>query len=252
MCEDVVEIIKSVDTLSEDSKEMRKKGNEAAEIVRDMSATSNETVEAFQKISDQIHKTNDSVIEIQKVVNLISEIASQTNLLSLNASIEAARAGEAGKGFAVVASEIQKLAEQTNSSAKVIDEIIYSLSEESRVAVESIGEMTQIMIKQKEKLDETCETFVHVSQGIEATVDGMGEVMAHADRCSQSGQRVSDLISNLSAIAEENAASTEETNASMGELNDATASLTQMTQQLKELSDTVNSDLQYYSTEKSM
>lgn len=112
--------------------------------------------------------------------------------------------------------------------------------------------MTQIIMRQKEKLDETCDIFTHVSQGIEATVDGMQEVMTHADRCSQSEQQVSDLISNLSAIAQENAASTEETNASMGELNDATASLTQMAQQLKELSDAVNTDLQYYSTEKSM
>ena len=250
MCENVAQIIASVDDLSENSAEMKKKGNEAAEIIQDLSRTNDETTDAFTNISEQIRKTNDSVVEIQKVVNLIAEIASQTNLLSLNASIEAARAGEAGKGFAVVASEIQKLAEQTNSSAKIIDKIILTLSEESQDAVESINEMTKIMMNQKTKLDETREKFIRVSEGIVATADGMKEVMSQADRCSKSGEKVSDLISNLSAIAEENAAATEETNASMGELNDATVSLARTAQKLKELSASVKDDLQYYSTEK--
>ena len=246
----MAQIIASVDALSENSAEMKKKGNEAAEIIQDLSRTNDETTDAFTNISEQIRKTNDSVVEIQKVVNLIAEIASQTNLLSLNASIEAARAGEAGKGFAVVASEIQKLAEQTNSSAKIIDKIILTLSEESQDAVESINEMTKIMMNQKTKLDETREKFIRVSEGIVATADGMKEVMSQADRCSKSGEKVSDLISNLSAIAEENAAATEETNASMGELNDATVSLARTAQKLKELSASVKDDLQYYSTEK--
>ena len=98
-------------------------------------------------------------------MNLIAQIATQTNLLSLNASIEAARAGEAGKGFAVVASEIQKLAEQTNSSAKVIDEIILSLSNESQQTVQSINEVTDMIVNQKAKLDETKAKFEVVEEG---------------------------------------------------------------------------------------
>ena len=118
---------------------MSEKGTEAAKIVKELGNTSDKTTEAFIKISEQIHKTNSSVVKIQEVVNLIAQIASQTNLLSLNASIEAARAGSAGKGFAVVASEIQKLAEQTNSSAKIIDEIILLLSDESQDKIQCCG-----------------------------------------------------------------------------------------------------------------
>lgn len=249
MCDNVSVIIQSVDTLSKSSSEMKVYGKEATEIVKELGRKNNETTEAFVRISEQIRKTDDSVVEIQKVVNLIAEIASQTNLLSLNASIEAARAGEAGRGFAVVASEIQKLAEQTNSSAGIIERIIFTLSEESKNTVSSIDEMTQIMIEQKEKLEETCEKFARVNQGIMDTTDGMLTVMTQAQECSRSGEQISDLIHNLSAIAEENAAATEETSASMSELNEATISLAKTAQNLKTLSDTVREDLAYYITE---
>ncbi|MDE7183995.1 MAG: hypothetical protein K2O40_05850, partial [Lachnospiraceae bacterium] len=249
MQENMESIKNGVNTLSSTSRDMSENGREATKIVQELSSTSNMTTEAFQNISEQIYKTNASVIKIQEVVNLIAEIASQTNLLSLNASIEAARAGEAGRGFAVVASEIQKLAEQTNSSAKIIDEIILSLSEESQQTVQSINEVTSIIVNQKEKLDETKEKFSIVEKGIVSTSDGMSDVLYQVDVCGNAGKRVVDLMTNLSAIAEENAASTQQTNASMNELNDATASLARTAQDLKKLSIVVNENLNYFSTE---
>ena len=206
--------------------------------------------DAFLRISEQIHKTDASVVKIQEVVNLIAQIATQTNLLSLNASIEAARAGEAGKGFAVVASEIQKLAEQTNSSAKVIDEIILSLSNESQQTVQSINEVTDMIVNQKAKLDETKAKFEVVEEGILSTGKGMKTVLEQADVCGRAGEHVVSLMTNLSAIAEENAATTEQTNTSMNELNDATASLARTAMELKQLSASVEESLNYFHTEK--
>ena len=249
MQDNMVLITDGVNVLSATSRDMSENGREAIRIVRELSSTSDMTTEAFQKISEQIYKTNASVVKIQEVVNLIAEIASQTNLLSLNASIEAARAGEAGKGFAVVASEIQKLAEQTNSSAKIIDEIILSLSEESRQTVQSINEVTDIIGSQKEKLDETKTKFNTVETGICSTSNGMQDVLLQVDVCAKAGKKVVDLMTNLSAIAEENAASTQQTNASMNELNDATASLARTAMELKKLSIVVNDNLNYFSME---
>ncbi|GFI24519.1 methyl-accepting chemotaxis protein McpB [Lachnospiraceae bacterium] len=250
MQENMIQITASVENLSETSKSMSERGTEVTKIVQELSHASDRTSDAFVKISDQIHKTNASVVKIQEVVNLIAEIASQTNLLSLNASIEAARAGEAGRGFAVVASEIQKLAEQTNSSAKIIDDIILSLSKESLQTVQSINEVTNIVLSQKKQLDETKEKFGIVEEGIKSTTDNMNTVLEQAVVCGNAGSQVVNLMTNLSAIAEENAATTEQTNTSMNELNDATASLARTAMELKKLSVAVTDNLNYFNIEE--
>ncbi len=247
MKENINEIIDSVDRLSATANEMDKKGEEANDIMLALSQSSDKTTEAFGMIADQIRKTNDSVQKIQEAIDLITSISEQTNLLSLNASIEAARAGEAGRGFAVVASEIQKLAEQTNSSAGIINGIIAMLSEESQKTVKSINEVTEMIEDQKAKVDETKLKFSSVSEGIDSTEHEMQGVLQQASTCSKAGEHVVDLMNSLSAIAEENAASTEQTATSMVELNDATVSLAETAQELKRLADTLEEDLSYFS-----
>lgn len=249
MQENINEIIESVDRLSATANDMDKKGDEANDIMLLLSQSSEKTTEAFGKIAEQIRKTNDSVQRIQEAINLIASIADQTNLLSLNASIEAARAGEAGKGFAVVASEIQKLAEQTNSSAGIIDGIIAMLSNESLETVKSINEVIAMIDDQKAKMDETKTRFSSVSEGIDSTEKEMQGVLQQASTCSKAGEQMVDLMTNLSSIAEENAASTEQTTTSMMELNDATVSLAETAQELKRLSDVLKEDLNYFSME---
>ena len=145
---------------------------------------------------------------------------------------------------------IQKLAEQTNSSAKVIDEIILSLSNESQQTVQSINEVTDMIVNQKAKLDETKAKFEVVEEGILSTGKGMKTVLEQADVCGRAGEHVVSLMTNLSAIAEENAATTEQTNTSMNELNDATASLARTAMELKQLSASVEESLNYFHTEK--
>lgn len=243
MCDNIQEIITHVDALSQSANEMNEESKKASAIMEELSISNSRTTQAFENIAVQIRKTNESVINIQEAVDLIASIASQTSLLSLNASIEAARAGEAGRGFAVVASEIQKLSEQTNSSASIINQIIVTLSEESEHTVEAIKKVTELVEVQKNNLLETVDRFGSVRSGIQTAKDEMQMVMRQADSCRTAGENVSDLMNNLSAIAEENAASTEQTSSSMGELNNGTAALAETATELKNVSQQINADL---------
>ena len=142
-----------------------------------------------------------------------------TGLADLAASIEAARAGDQGKGFAVVASQIQKLAEQSGQSAKEIEGIVNILYNESEMSVAAMEEMREIIKAQEEKLSETTRQFDKVNEGIVVSRDETSNIKGKTDICNQSRDQVVDVMANLSAISEENAASTEETMASMQELN---------------------------------
>lgn len=249
MGDNINEIIEKVNQLSESAVEMKQKGDESVDVMQELGESSGRTTTAFDKIAAQIKVTDDSVHQIREAINLITSIAEQTNLLSLNASIEAARAGEAGRGFAVVATEIQKLAEQSNSSAKIIDGIITKLTEESQTTVQFVEEITAVVEEQKEKLEETNKRFLEVSAGIQASSDSMKDIIAQANDCNLSREKTIEVITNLSAISEENAASTEQTSSSMHELNEATKVLADTASHLKELSIELQDDLAFFTIE---
>ncbi len=240
------DIIESVGTLSETSANMSEKEREASAIMDSLTESSDKTNAAFSGIVAQVRKTDESVEKIAEAVSLIASIATQTNLLSLNASIEAARAGEAGRGFAVVATEISKLAEQTNESAGIIEGIISNLSEESKQTVETINSVTAMIEGQKDKVDETRAKFSDVSEGIRFTANEVKTVLAQAESSGAAGEQLVDLMTNLSAISEENAASAETTNQAMNDLNEATVSLANTAQELKRLSDELSEDLEFF------
>ena len=244
--ESINQILGSVTTLSEKTDEMNVNGKEATNTMTDLTRSSDSTTEAFTKIAEQVHKTDESVGEIQEAITLIQSVANQINLLSLNASIEAARAGEAGKGFAVVASEISKLADQTNQSATIIEGIIRMLSDESNRTVETINEVTELIQNQKSDIDNTYEIFSNVSTGIDFTQGAVTQVLSDAKICENASETVVDLMTNLSAISQENAASAETTSNAMEELNAETARLADTSVQLKQIADTLKSDLDFF------
>lgn len=221
-------------------------GEESVRIIEELNASNNQTMDAIERIGAQVRATDQSVESIQEAVTLISSIAEETNLLSLNASIEAARAGEAGRGFAVVASQIQKLAEESNASASKIEEIIGKLSSDSRTSIRVMEELQEIVAEQKKKLDETREKFVQVNQGIGESRKETTIVNTKTEECNRDCGEVVDTIENLSAISEENAASAEETTASMQELNATINKLAEEASLLKDLAKDLNEGMHYF------
>ena len=169
-------------------------------------------------ISEQTNTTNESALKIKEATDMITDIAEETNLLSLNASIEAARAGEQGRGFAVVAAQIQRLAEQSNESARQIDEIIHSLIADSEKAVNTMEDVKRVIEKQNENVINTENAFLGVKEGIDKSMGNINEIAEKTKQLDESRIKVVDVVQNLTAIAQENAASTEETSASASEV----------------------------------
>lgn len=246
MGEVIEEIVENVGNLTEASDAMSRAGNTSTETMLNLSQSNDRTASAIGNIGNQIRLTDESIKQISMATELITSIASQTNLLSLNASIESARAGEAGRGFAVVATEIQKLAVQSNDAAVEIQQIIGNLISESQRTMDEMREAEVLMREQQEKLNDTKEKFGEVSTGIDVSREGTQQIRVCADSCNSARASVIDVISNLSAISEENAASAEETTASMQELNATINLLSEEATKLKDISVTLNEEMKFF------
>lgn len=219
--ENVIEIGNMIDKVNDNTEElakdadnMKELGENAENILRQLIAGQKEMVTHIGVVNDKTHEANKAAGKISEVVNLITEIASQTNLLSLNASIEAARAGEAGRGFAVVAENIKQLAEQTTSSAADIQDIIHDLEQKSDETVEKTEAVNNIVNKQSEDMKQTADILNQVITGITGLIDKIDSIAVSVANMDKSKENVVDVIGNLSSVSQENAASTEETSAS--------------------------------------
>lgn len=214
----VEETAKEAETMHRNAQDMKKLGEEAFATLHELQDINRQARESIDVIYEQTNTTNQSVQKIREATGLITSIAEETNLLSLNASIEAARAGEQGKGFAVVASQIQKLAEQSNESASHIEEIIAYLIADSDKAVQTMDVVKEIMEKQSEKVNTTDERFGEVLRGIETSMEAIDRIVEKTEVMDEARISVVDTVQGLTTIAEENAASTEQTSASVTEI----------------------------------
>ena len=224
-----------VENLTSTANLMRESSEEAAATLKELDNINQQAIASIDVIYEQTNITNISALKIKEATTLISSIAEETNLLSLNASIEAARAGEAGRGFAVVASQIQKLADQSNESANQIDQIIHALIEDSEKAVKTMDEVKTIMNLQSENVHKTGQVFEQVRDGISSSISGVGEIATRTTQLDKARGDVVDVVQNLTAIAQQNAASTEETSASVMEVSNVMQEIMENANRLKEI-----------------
>ena len=232
-----------VENLTNTANLMRRSSDEAASTLKELDEINQRAIASIDVIYEQTNTTNASAMKIKEATNLISSIAEETNLLSLNASIEAARAGEAGRGFAVVASQIQKLAEQSNNSTNQIDQIIHALIEDSEKAVETMDEVKTIMNQQSQNVQKTGLVFEQVRDGIGHSINGVGEIATKTNQLDSARAGVVDVVQNLTAIAEQNAASTQQTSASVMEVSNIMQEITENANRLKEIASVLEENM---------
>ena len=183
----------------------------ASDSLKKLQQSNLEVTQVTDEIANAISGTSESADKIKEAANLITGIAGQTNLLSLNASIEAARAGEAGRGFAVVATEISDLSEKSNEAAKEIQTIIEELLNNSERSVSKIKQAKEMTKQQTEYLDEAIEEFSAARGGLDESIRGIADVGDATDRIDSSKESVFEAVNGLASIAEANATSTQET-----------------------------------------
>jgi methyl-accepting chemotaxis protein len=196
----IEENTKSTDNVHDQAKQVAIKADSG-------SAKMKELVEAMQHISET---TND----IQVVIGKIESIASQTNLLSLNASIEAARAGEAGKGFAVVAEQIKNLAEESASSA-----------EETRVML--TNSLNQVSVGSS-VADETSQFMSEMIEQLDAVVMEVAKIRQISDQQAESVKQISAAVEQVNGVVQSNSATSEEVSATSEELSASAENLDEM------------------------
>lgn len=246
----ITDAVGSVQSSTDDMEELAAKMKEASEAssksLSNLQDSSSEMTAKIEEIARTIGATQKAVSDINERVEGISGIAAQTNLLSLNASIEAARAGEAGKGFAVVAEEIRKLADDSENMAQEIRQVMDVLLQEAEEAVAAAGLVKQGNIEQQEALGETLSSVNGMLSDIEETVLGVKRISTGATTCVKSNDVVSDAMSSLSAISEENAASSETTGASVQELSATVTSLADSASNLRDVAERLNHEMEFF------
>ena len=218
---EIEDTTKEVVSLDENAKVMQEYSDKSMEALRELIDVNTKTKADIDSMYTQTTNTNDSVQKISQAATLIGEIASQTNLLSLNASIEAARAGEAGKGFAVVAEEIGTLATQSSDTATGINDLITELTENSEKSMAIMQKMNEAAQLQVSTLESTREMFHGLKEALNSCVVSIDLITQRIENINTQRQRVTDSIEVLNQLATDNAASTEETSAMAMELDGA-------------------------------
>lgn len=233
--------------LSESADNMMESSDKTNVTIVELKSISEEVESMVQMIAALTEQTNESAKSIREAAGFISDIAGQTNLLSLNASIEAARAGETGKGFAVVAGEIQKLAEQSNNASQSIDQIVNTLIANAEHGVTAMQQMQAVIKKQNQNIVNTETSVGAVIKEIHMSIENIRNIERKTSELEQARNEMMNIVQGLSEIAKSNADNTQETSGVIAGISERFQKVEQSAVNLKKTADLLEQNIRNFS-----
>lgn len=198
------ELSSAIHSVARNTEQASELSDTTMKVARDGSEVIQSSMDSMNAVSGKMSRLEEDSQKIGDIIEVIEDIADQTNLLALNAAIEAARAGEQGRGFAVVADEVRKLAERSSEATKQITGIIKGMQENTKQSVTAVQESADLSRK-------TGESFKHIANMVNDAGQKVTEIAAASEEQAAQASTVLEAVENISAATEEAAAASEET-----------------------------------------
>ncbi|WP_010496101.1 methyl-accepting chemotaxis protein [Paenibacillus elgii] len=214
LAEEIRKINEYTDTMQRKSREAAFNTHTGSRSMEALRQSADRSGDVLRQVTSAMETLSQSSVQIGKIVGTITEIATQTNVLALNASIEAARAGEHGKGFSVIAEEVRQLSSQTAESSKRIGLIVKSLLIQMSEMEASFEEARRSFDEQNGKMDESVEAFSSIRSSMDELSGHIGQIHELITDAQEKNGQLVDAVQHVAAIAQESAAGVEEVNSS--------------------------------------